>query len=89
MNFEKPPTFNLDASIVPSWAKPEKNPKLTHHQYFGMVKCIDDNVGKIITYLRENELLDKTIIVFTSDHGDLRADHGKHNKGNPLQGNWV
>ncbi|MDX1285436.1 MAG: sulfatase [Draconibacterium sp.] len=85
MNFEKPPTFNLDPEIVPSWAKPEKNPKTTHHQYFGMVKCIDDNVGKIITYLRENNLLDKTIIVFTSDHGDLRAEHGKHNKGNPLE----
>ena len=85
MNFEKPPTFNLDASIVPSWAKPEKNPKLTHHQYFGMVKCIDDNVGKLIMYLREANLLDKTIIVFTSDHGDLRAEHGKHNKGNPLE----
>lgn len=85
MNFEKPRTFNLDASKVPSWAKPEKNPKLTHDQYFGMVKCIDDNVGKIITYLREENLLDKTIIVFTSDHGDLRAEHGKHNKGNPLE----
>ncbi|NQU53833.1 MAG: sulfatase [Bacteroidetes bacterium] len=85
MNFQKPPTFNLDASIVPTWAKPEKNPKLTHDQYFGMVKCIDDNVGKIISYLREANLLDKTIIVFTSDHGDLRAEHGKHNKGNPLE----
>ena len=85
MDFEKPRTFNLDPTKAPSWAKPEKNPKLTHDQYFGMVKCIDDNVGKIITYLRENDLLDKTIIVFTSDHGDLRAEHGKHNKGNPLE----
>lgn len=85
MQFEKPRTFNLDPKIVPSWAKPEKNPKLTHDQYFGMVKCIDDNVGKLITCLRENDLLDKTIIVFTSDHGDLRAEHGKHNKGNPLE----
>lgn len=85
MNFEKPRTFNLDPTIVPSWAKPEKNPKLTHHQYFGMVKCIDDNVGKLISYLRENDLLNNTIIVFTADHGDLRAEHGKHNKGNPLE----
>jgi arylsulfatase A-like enzyme len=85
MQFEQPRTFNLDPNKAPSWAKPDKNPKLTHDQYFGMVKCIDDNVGKIITYLRENDLLDKTIIVFTSDHGDLRAEHGKHNKGNPLE----
>lgn len=85
MKFEKPKTFNLDPLQAPSWAKPAKNPKLTHDQYFGMVKCIDDNVGKIISYLREANLLDKTIIVFTSDHGDLRAEHGKHNKGNPLE----
>ncbi len=85
MDFKKPPSFNTNPDTVPSWAKPEKNPKLTHDQYFGMVKCIDDNVGKIISYLRENKLLDKTIIVFTSDHGDLRAEHGKHNKGNPLE----
>lgn len=85
MNFEKPKTFNSNADTVPSWANPDKNCKLTHYQYFGMVKCIDDNVGKIITYLRENDLLNKTIIVFTSDHGDLRAEHGKHNKGNPLE----
>lgn len=85
MNFEKPRTFNLDPEKAPSWAKPEKNPKLTHDQYFGMVKCIDDNIGKLVQYLRENELLDNTIIVFTADHGDLRAEHGKHNKGNPLE----
>lgn len=85
MQFEKPRTFNLDPAKAPSWAAPQKNPKLTHDQYFGMIKCIDDNVGKIITYLRENNLLDNTIIVFTSDHGDLRAEHGKHNKGNPLE----
>jgi len=85
MNFQKPPSFNLDPANAPSWAKPDENPSLTHYKYFGMVKCIDDNVGKIITYLRENKLLDKTIIVFTSDHGDLRAEHGKHNKGNPLE----
>lgn len=85
MKFEKPRTFNLEPEKAPSWAKPEKNPKLTHDQYFGMVKCIDDNVGKLITYLRENDLLENTIIVFTSDHGDLRAEHGKHNKGNPLE----
>lgn len=86
MDFKKPRTFNTDSSIVPSWAAPDKKyPKLTHDQYFGMIKCIDDNVGKIINFLREENLLDKTIIVFTSDHGDLRAEHGRHNKGKPLE----
>ena len=54
-------------------------------QYFGMVKCIDDNVGRILDHLRENKLLDNTIIVFTADHGDLCGEHGRHNKGVPLE----
>ena len=54
-------------------------------KYFGMVKCIDDNVGKLIDFLRSEGLLDNTIVVFTSDHGDLRGEHHRHNKGVPLE----
>lgn len=85
MDFKAPVTYNVQEEAAPEWAKPEKNASINHAQYFGMVKCIDENVGKIITYLRQNGLLDKTIIVFTSDHGDLRAEHHRHNKGNPLE----
>ncbi len=33
------------------------------NQYFGMVKLIDDNVGKLLTYLDNNGVADETIIV--------------------------
>ncbi len=85
MDFKAPPTYNVKAEDAPGWAKPAKKASLNHAQYFGMIKCIDDNIGRIITSLRENQLLDKTIIVFTSDHGDLRAEHHRHNKGNPFE----
>ncbi|MCP5516930.1 MAG: sulfatase [Verrucomicrobiales bacterium] len=52
--------------------------------YFGMVKCIDDNVGRLLAALREADLLERTVVVFTSDHGDLCGEHGRHNKGVPL-----
>ena len=51
-----------------------------------MVKCIDDNVGKILDALRAAGLLEKTMIVFTSDHGDMCGEHGRYNKGIPLEG---
>jgi arylsulfatase A-like enzyme len=54
--------------------------------YYGMVKCIDDNVGKIVDALRSRKLLERTIIVFTSDHGDLCGEHGRLNKGVPYEG---
>lgn len=84
MSFAKPRTASKDQASSPSWAKPTKgNTKLS--QYFGMVKCIDDNVGRILRHLREAKLLENTIVVFTADHGDLCGEHGRHNKGVPLE----
>ena len=37
--------------------------------YATMIKSIDENVGRILTYLKENNLNKNTIIVFTSDNG--------------------
>jgi arylsulfatase A-like enzyme len=85
MDFKAPFTYNKSIDGVPSWAKQAKNAGINQAQYFGMVKCIDDNVGKIVSFLQTNHLIDNTIIVFTSDHGDLRGEHHKHNKGNPLE----
>ena len=85
MNFQAPSTYHKQAEGAPSWAQPADKAGIDQAQYFGMVRCIDDNVGKIISYLRANQILDKMIIVFTSDHGDLRGEHHKHNKGNPLE----
>lgn len=43
--------------------------------YLRCVKGIDDNLKRIITYLEENDLLDNTIIVYTSDQGMLLGEH--------------
>lgn len=49
--------------------------------YAGLVKAIDDEVGAIVAALREKGLLDNTILVFTSDHGDYLGDHNLIGKG--------
>jgi len=54
--------------------------------YFGSVKCIDDNIGKLIKSLRDQGILDNTIILFSSDHGDLLGEHNQINKGAPFEG---
>ena len=54
---------------------------------YGMVTMIDDSVGEILTKLSELELEDDTMIVYTSDHGDMMGDHGMILKGwLPYQG---
>ena len=55
-------------------------------QYFGMVKAIDDNIGRIIETLKVGGELDNTVIVFSADHGDLLGEHGRDNKGVPYEG---
>lgn len=49
--------------------------------YYGMVSYLDDCVGKILDKLEEQNLLDNTLIVFTSDHGHLYGQHGMTTKG--------
>lgn len=51
-----------------------------HH---GMVKLMDEEIGKIIDSLKTRRLYDNTIIIFTSDHGDYLGNHGFTGKGFP------
>ena len=43
--------------------------------YMGLIKQIDDELGKLFAYLEARGLLESTMIVFTSDHGDYLGDH--------------
>jgi len=43
--------------------------------YMGLIKQIDDQMGVLMRFLAERGLLDTTMIVFTSDHGDYLGDH--------------
>jgi len=52
----------------------------TKAQYCGLVKCIDDNVGRILNALEKKGILDDTIIVFTTDHGEYMGEHGLYGK---------
>ncbi len=48
---------------------------------YGMISMIDHGVGQILDLLDELKVRDNTIIVFTSDHGDMMGDHSLFLKG--------
>ncbi|MBN1351586.1 sulfatase-like hydrolase/transferase [candidate division KSB1 bacterium] len=48
---------------------------------YGMISLIDANVGRILNALNALQLEDETLVIFTSDHGDLMGDHWLMNKG--------
>lgn len=78
-------TYNMSSEGAPYWASAMKEASTTQDKYYGMIKCIDDNVGRVLDALEKNGLRENTIIVFTADHGDMRGEHHKENKGNPFE----
>lgn len=44
-------------------------------RYYGLISQLDDAIGRILDTVRECGAWDDTIIVFTSDHGDLCGSH--------------
>jgi len=59
--------------------------KLTRRQweiekalYDGCTATVDDRIGKLFTYLKEEGIADETIVIITSDHGDVQGEHEPH-----------
>jgi arylsulfatase len=49
--------------------------------YHAGISLIDAQVGRVLETIEERGLLDETLIIFTSDHGDMLGDHGLMTKG--------
>ena len=47
-----------------------------HRAFYALCTHIDHQLRRVIGTLREEKLLDNTIICFTSDHGDMLGHHG-------------
>lgn len=49
--------------------------------YFGACSALDADFGRLLAYLKSSGLEDDTIVVFTSDHGEMLGSHGLMTKG--------
>jgi arylsulfatase len=66
-----------------SWAKNDvwhgdlgaEQVRSSRQGYYGSVSFIDEQVGRILETLEKRGLLEETLIVHTSDHGDMTGDH--------------
>lgn len=48
--------------------------------YFRTVKSVDDQVGRIVAYLKENGLYENTLIIYMGDQGFFLGEHGIYDK---------
>ena len=53
--------------------------------YAAMVEHLDLCLGKLLAKLAERDELDSTLVVFSSDHGEMLGDYGQWQKLSPLQ----
>jgi choline-sulfatase len=51
--------------------------------YCAAIELIDDQVGNLLTALSESGFADNTLILFTTDHGDMIGHHDQKGKGPP------
>lgn len=63
---------------VPPWKAEES--KEYRAMYYGMVTCVDDQIGRINRFLEEKGIKDNTVLIFVSDHGDMCSEHGLEDK---------
>lgn len=54
--------------------------------YYGAISYVDDHIGKLINLLRETGRLDDTVVILTSDHGEMLGERGLWFKMNFFEG---
>jgi arylsulfatase len=59
----------------------ENENKMRLAKYWAQIDLIDENIGRIIKTIEETGQLNNTLIIFSSDHGDMTGDHGMTGKG--------
>lgn len=59
---------------------------ITRRQYCAAIEAIDDTIGWMLEALVERGMLENTVIIFSSDHGEMLGDHGMYTKSVPYEG---
>ncbi|MCZ8516048.1 arylsulfatase [Paenibacillus filicis] len=54
--------------------------------YYGSIHHIDHQIGRLLLYLQKIQQLENTLIIFTSDHGDMLGDHNLWRKTYAYEG---
>lgn len=83
--------YNQAGSSYTDGALPSENISLSDNEfrqikatYLGMMSELDSQIGRLINYLKEINAYDNTLIIFTSDHGDMQGDHWMLSKPGPF-----
>lgn len=54
----------------------EERVRNARHAYYGAISYVDDKVGQLVQALEATGFLENTVIIFTSDHGEMLGERG-------------
>ncbi len=85
VSFPNPPNYQPENDpYADDWAKLSEKERGEledwRRVYYAMVANLDDNFGRLISTIDSLGLRENTIVVFTSDHGELFGAHGRRAK---------
>lgn len=63
----------------------KKEIRMARKAFYALITHVDHQIRVVLGYLREQKLLDNTIIAFTSDHGDMLGNHNLWAKAVPYE----
>ena len=89
VQFPYPPNYkNEDDKYADGWGrlKPDQRAELPEWRrvYYAMVANLDWNIGRLTAALDELGLAEDTVLVFSSDHGEMFGAQGPHSLPRPL-----
>lgn len=70
----KPASQRRGVFVRPRWKEAQFADYI--RRYWGFCSYIDEQIGRVLTALDETGQMENTVIVFTSDHGDMMGEHG-------------
>lgn len=74
-----------DADCFEGHLKPEEIQRM-RAGYYGLITHLDHQIGRLLRGLKDEGVLNQTVILFTSDHGEMLGDHEMFRKSQPFQG---
>ncbi|MBN1901182.1 sulfatase-like hydrolase/transferase [Candidatus Sumerlaeota bacterium] len=71
-------------SFIKAFPDYERQIRRARLNYLGMLRLIDDQLRRFVQFMEEKKLMENTIVIFLSDHGDLVGEYGLLRKGPEL-----
>ena len=61
---------------------PEEQTRRARAGYYGLISYLDDKIGRLLEVLEETGQRENTVVIYTSDHGEMAGEHGMWRKSN-------